>query len=704
MADDLSRWLRLVRPSTPPDVDGWAEGDEGLQSLSDIHRRIMTMRVWRRARRRRLLPTAAVAMAAAAVVLLSAVMGPDSDPHRPRIPTLTRVRPAAQLLSPYSSCDELLAGLRAHATAHLQAFSAYGGYMRHGAMPGPLAAAASAPADAGARSAFGSGGSAQTSTTNVQEEGVDEPDVVKTDGGRVVTVTGGFLRVIDATGRHVVGSLDLRQYANSDSAQLLTSGDNALVLLKPDDFGTGGGMVMPAGGGVSRPGMPPGQATVSQNSTLLYVDLSTTPRVTGSLEVTGTILDARMVGSTVRVVASNTPAIVHPQVYSNGRQYESELRANIAKSPLKAWLPSYTITGPAGSRTATVPCGSVDHPTDFTASSMLTLYTVDPGKPNADPQPVSVSADGNTVYATTSSLYVASSPNCMWCSGASGMTTTTDVHRFDIAGTAKPTYLGSGSVRGSLLSQYSLSEYGGSLRIATTVSDSRGATVSGVDVLDAETLKQTGSVSGLGRGERVYAVRFLGKLGYVVTYNQQDPLYVLDLSAPTMPRIVGSLEIPGFSSYLHDAGGGRLIGVGQDTRLVNEGGGQYAHNEGRMVQLFDVSNPSKPARTAKVVLPGTGTPGDPSFDPHAFLYWPQTGLVVVPIANYNNGGALAVRLENKNLVQIGTVSNSGGSANPQASAIERSMIVNGDLWTLSQTGIRVSSPASLDTLAWIPFA
>ena len=510
--------------------------------------------------------------------------------------------------------------------------------------------------------------------------------------------------MIDATGRRVVGSLDLRQYANSDSAQLLITGDNALVLLKPADFGSGELMAMPAGGGVSRPGFAPGQRTVSPNSTLLYVDLSATPRVTGSLEVTGRILDARMVGSTVRVVASNTPAIVQPQAYSSDSQYESELRANIDKSSLKSWLPSYTITGPSGSLTATVPCGAVDHPTDFTAASMLTLYTVDPGKPNTDPQPVSVSADGNTVYATTSSLYVASSPNCMWCSGSSGMTTTTDVHRFDITGTAKPTYLGSGSVRGSLLSQYSLSEYGGSLRLATTVGDSRGATVSGVDVLDAETLKQTGSVSGLGKGERVYAVRFLGKLGYVVTYNQQDPLYVLDLSDPTMPRLVGSLEIPGFSSYLQDAGGGRLIGVGQDTSLVNESGGQYAHNEGRMVQLFDVSNPSTPTRTARVVLPDTGTPGDPSFDPHAFLYWPQTGLVVVPIANYCNGGALAVRLENKKLVQVGTVSNPGGSANPQASAIERIMIVNGNLWTFSQSGIRVSSQASLAKLAWIPFA
>ncbi|UQX87025.1 beta-propeller domain-containing protein [Jatrophihabitans telluris] len=643
--------------------------------------------------------------AVAAVVLVSAVMGADPEIHQPQGPTLTQIRPAAMLLSPYSSCDALLDGLRAHAVKHLQAFSPSGGDAWFGLAGGPVRSSAFAGvADAAAAAPSSApGGSDVTSTTNVQEQGVDEPDVVKTQGGRVVTVTDGVLRVIDAGGRRIVGSLDLRHYANYEGAQLLTSGDHALVLLKPDALGLGGLVGMPAAGGPSRPGIGLGTNSVSPDSMVLYVDLSASPRITGSLEVTGRILDARMVGTTVRVVASNTPSIEQPQAYRTYSQYKSELRANIDKAPLKSWLPAYTITGPAGSFSASVPCAAVDHPTDFTAASMLTLYTVDPGKPAADPQPVSVSADGNTVYATTSSLYIASSPNCRWCAGSNAVTTTTDVHRFDITGTAKPTYLGSGSVRGSLLSQYSLSEYGGSLRIATTVSDSRGSSVSGVDVLDAATLKQTGSVSGLGKGERVYAVRFLGKLGYVVTYNQQDPLYVLDLSDPAKPRLAGSLEIPGFSSYLQDVGNGRLLGVGQDTRLVKEGGGQYAHNEGRMVQLFDVSNPRNPTRTAKVVLPGTGTPGDPGFDPHAFLYWPQTGLVVVPIANYDNGGALAVRVDSKNLVQLGTLSNPGGSARAQVSAIVRSMIVNGNLWTFSQSGIRISSQTSLAKLEWIPF-
>jgi uncharacterized secreted protein with C-terminal beta-propeller domain len=277
----------------------------------------------------------------------------------------------------------------------------------------------------------------------------------------------------------------------------------------------------------------------------------------------------------------------------------------------------------------------------------------------------------------------------------------TQIHRFDITGSAKPTYLGSGSVPGALLNQYSMSDFDGSLRVATTVY-SANESVSSVEVLDAATLKPTGTVGGLGKGERVYAVRFLGARGYVVTYNQQDPLYVLDLSDPHHPRQVGALEIPGFSSYLHDAGGDRLIGVGQDTSLVNEGGGSYAHNEGRMVQLFDVSDPAKPVRTSKIVLPGTGTPGDPSFEPHAFLYWQPTGLVVVPIANYGNGGVLAVRVEGDKLVKLGTLKNP--AASKANDAIQRSMIVDSALWTFSADGVRVSDESDLTQLAWIPFA
>jgi uncharacterized secreted protein with C-terminal beta-propeller domain len=645
-----------------------------------------------------LLPTATTAIAATAILVAISVSssGPGKT-EETTPPTIPGIHPAAQLLTPFASCDGLVADLRKHALAHLDRFGLIGRYSSGGgkAASGAYAPGAAVREDSSAASSAGSSG-AGTSTTNVQEAGVDEPDIVKTDGNRVVTVTDGHLRVLDASRHQQTGSLDLRQYNGSLGAQLLVAGDKAVVLLSAGNYvsayapGFGGAAEL---GPADAPGYYPQSDTVS--STVLYVDLAGTPRVTGHITVDGSIVDARMVGTTARVVASNAPQIEPKILNPNTTDYRKAMRAAIKSAPLSSWLPSYSV---GSGRDTTVPCGSVSHPADYSAASMLTIYTVDPTEPDADPRPVSLTADGTTVYATRSSLYVASNPLCAWCGYDAGGTT--QIHRFDITGSDKPTYRGSGSVAGSLLSQYSLSDYQGYLRVATTTAaKNTGETVSGVVVLNADTLKQVGSVGGLGKGERVYAVRFLGPLGYVVTYNQQDPLYVIDLSRPSAPRQVGGLEIPGFSSYLHDVGAGRLLGVGQDTTLVKEGDGEYAHNEGRMVQLFDVSDATRPTRTAKVVVPDTGTPGDPSFDPHAFLFWKDTGLVVVPIANYGNGGVLAVRLDGSRLVRMGTVSNPGDDVSGN---IERSMIVDGDLWTFSPSGVRVSAQSNLAEIAWIP--
>ena len=115
--------------------------------------------------------------------------------------------------------------------------------------------------------------------------------------------------------------------------------------------------------------------------------------------------------------------------------------------------------------------------------------------------------------------------------GAVAPKSSTDIHRFDISGTAKPTYLGSGTVPGRLLNQYSLSEYDGSLRVATISPNDNG-----LYVLNSDTLAAEGHLGGLGKGQQIYAVRFLGSLAYVVTFRQTDPLYVIDLSDPSRAR------------------------------------------------------------------------------------------------------------------------------------------------------------------------
>ena len=126
-------------------------------------------------------------------------------------------------------------------------------------------------------------------------------------------------------------------------------------------------------------------------------------------------------------------------------------------------------------------------------------------------------------------------------------------------------------------------------------------------------------MGGLGRDERIYSVRFIGPVGYVVTFRQTDPLYTLDLSDPAAPKVTGELKITGYSAYLHPAGEGRLIGIGQEAS-------EQGRVQGMQVSLFDVSDLSRPNRLAQYHV--THASSEAEFDPHAFLYWPADQLLV----------------------------------------------------------------------------
>lgn len=628
-----------------------------------------------------LLVTACLAVAATAAALLNAhdpsrVGSAGSD--RPA-PHGAGARPAQLALTAYDSCIGLLDGLRAHAAA---AVTEYG-------LPGhrPYFDAARAEAATGGAKAPSAQAqpdpSADHSGTNVQEKGVDEPDVVKTDGSRIVSVAGGVLRVVDVNTRKITGRLDLTMYAGATAAQVLLSGDHALVTLDGQDYGYRIDYQTPV--------------PAETRTTYLLVELSGTPRVTETFRPSGSHLDARMVGSTVRLVVSNRPRIEFPYT-GTPRQRLERNRAAVRDAPLSAWLPSYDVTIDGRTTTATVPCRQVRHPADYTGASLLTVYTLDLGRGLGNPQPVSVAADGDTVYATPDSLYVASNPD--WYLPDTRRPKPTELHRFDIRTPGAPHYLGSGTVPGRLLNQYSLSDHDGYLRIAvTTAFDGKSASESAVYVLDADTLTTVGHVDGLGKGERIYAVRFLGDLGYVVTFRQVDPLYVIDLRHPARPRVAGELKITGYSDYLHPVGDGRLLGVGQAATAAGS-------TTGLQASLFDVSAPNAPRKLAGVVRPGAWS--GVGADPHGFLYWPADGLAVIPMTSWQEPGsssALVLRVTDNGLDAIGRIRPDGAS-DPwnYVAGVERTLVIGDHLWTLFGSGIRVSRSDTLASAAWIPFS
>jgi uncharacterized secreted protein with C-terminal beta-propeller domain len=609
-----------------------------------------------------------LAVAAAGLIIAGCgAGGATSSPH-----------PAPSLrLVAYDDCGGLLRGLREATAAHVGPYGLPGDSMMRplasGRVPGNAKAVDQAPDTA-------------HSTTNTQEPGIDEPDLVKTDGRRIVTASGGRLHVIDAASRKETGTADLRAGAAWSPGELLLSGDRALVVLRPaitfarDNIG----------GITDIAPIPRGQGP-----RLVLVDLKGAPRVVSSLQADGAYVDARLTGSVARLVIRSAPSITFPPPRGGADADATATNRRVVQhAPLDAWLPHYKVT--RGGRTAsrTVPCDQVSHPASYTGASLVSVLSVDLAGDMADVSPVSVVAGGQTVYGSGTGLYVTDRP-------ATGTPDRTDIYRFDLNGSGPPRFAASGSVPGALLNQYSLSEYAGNLRVATTTGQAPRSwsspsatppTESAVYVLARHggRLEQVGRLGGLGRGERIYAVRFAGPAGYVVTFRQTDPLYALDLRDPARPRATGELKISGYSAYLHPVGDGRLIGVGQQTDAKGR-------PLGTQVSLFDVSDPAAPRKLSGYTVPSTWSMAE--FDPHAFLYWPQSGLVVVPMAGPGKDGALALTSSATAVRRLGEV-----DPPKSAGAIQRALVVGGTLWTLTPTGLQANDMTTLAKTAWLPFS
>jgi hypothetical protein len=519
-----------------------------------------------------------------------------------------------------------------------------------------------------------------TSGTNVQEAGVDEPDVVKTAGSRIFAIGGGRLHAVHPDGPRLLGSLELEGYGH----ELLLRGDRLLAISHDAAAGS------PPAGGDPRLAEP---FVADQGVTVLTeVDVSKPAemRVVRTERIRGVHVSSRLTGRTARVVVWTRPRAV----------FEPVLRP-----ALRGWLPRRALrrrgVGKPSFRRA-APCRRVFRPAQFSGTDVLTVLTIDldMGLPAVDSD--AIMSGGQVVYASHRSLYVATQD---WTpmpptpvAELPGRSFTT-VHRFDTSDPDSTTYRASGKLPGYLLNQFSLSEHEGVLRAATTeepvwwTGEPGVESQSHVTVLDERdgALRQIGQVGGLGKGERIFAVRFIGPAGYVVTFRQIDPLYVVDLERPAQPVVRGELKIRGYSAYLHPVGPGLLLGVGQDA---TDAGAQL----GTQLSLFDVSDPSNPRRLHQAAVAGASSQAE--FDHHAFLWWAPRDLAVVPLNVFDGPlfqGAAGFRAQRAaGIAEVGRASH-------ENSPIQRSFVLGGRLFTLSDAGIEANSLDNLAEQGWLAF-
>ncbi len=529
--------------------------------------------------------------------------------------------------------------------------------------------------------------------TNNQEQGVDEGDLVKTDGRRLVTLsTDGVLRVVVLDDEPAIDAeLPILPVSNSFGGQqgeLLLRGDELVAVAGLWDSG-------------------------SPVTHIIRVDLSdaTAPRVMEQVRVAGGPVATRMVDGRIRIVLR--PLLGGPIVEPMPTPVEPPTETTVPDtSAPDTTVPSTTVPDTSASTTTTTEPGATSTTTSapeadgvsaeaarllpqrftaagateplggcddvvmppapataagtiaagtspgfagdssigsamtvdgsYPASSAVTVLTV--GDTLGDLSPITVEGGAETVYASTDALYTTATAY-----GADGPVTA--VHRFDLAADGPAAYTGSGLVPGALLNQYSLSDRDGALRVVTTATtttdavpddsirngraeevmprsfDRRMTTAGRITVLrpdDAGTLREVGHLDDLGVDEQVKSVRFIEDRAYVVTFRQTDPLFAVDLSDDSAPKLLGELKLPGFSEYLHPIGDGRLLGIGSEA---DEDTGGVT---GFKATLFDVSDPTDPKELDSYVEAGASSAV--GYDPHSFTWDPVRRQAIVPVA------------------------------------------------------------------------
>lgn len=686
-----------------------------------------------------MLARAALTIGALALVGGIAVHASQETASAPTVtkpPTAAGAKPGRAKTPPaaarFASCDAFAAHMRRRA---LRVVTPYGLPVAPGAVlpvaDGPVFDREPALPQAGAAPEAAPVEGRDYSGTNLQEGGVDEPDIVKTDGQRLYTLTDGVVRALEVTpgsAPRPLGTLDL----TSIGAQSMMLVNGRLIVFGQSDgvFGQSAGIARPlperaAPGAGSSPGDPgasdvgpPGGLTTApdiapgtplpstiQPPRVLVVELDLSNparmRIRGRMSADGVLIGARRTGTGLRVIVSSSPNPIaaDPAELTGAAALRAARRTNrraVATTTAADWLPRMRIrrlaTGKSVNRVI-VGCRAVARPRVYSGLGMTTVLTLATDRGLTVTDSDALLTDAQTIYASPTSLYLAAP---RWVNpaadtaGRAAPRGTTLIHRLDTSSPTTTVPTSNATVPGYPLNQFALSEYQDHLRVATTQEPEWWSAPAGeepgqsyVTVLSTANgrLAQTGQVGGLGRNERIYAVRFLGPRGYVVTFRRTDPLYTVDLSDPRAPRVTGELKVNGYSAYLHPIDDDTLIGIGQDATADGV-------TTGTQVSLFDVSDPARPTRLAQLPL-GNGY-SEAEDDHLAVLYWAPTGTLAIPLSSWSGPddreapftGAVALTVTRA----VG-VREQGRIAHPGNWAVRRAAVIGPDLYTVSSGGV-----------------
>jgi uncharacterized secreted protein with C-terminal beta-propeller domain len=537
-----------------------------------------------------------------------------------------------------------------------------------------------AMSDASGTSAVSTGSSpAQTgdfSGTNNQTAGVDEGDLVKTDGEHLFVLAGDGVDILNAWPAETLGVVSHITTPGWERS-LFLHGTRLTVISQENTWEPVGTPDADTSGGASALSWWNHAWQPHVNVTVIDVSVVASPTILEQTTLDGWLVDARAIDGRVLVVTQDTfdipaPAVITipppiqidpvpvdpvpvdpgliagsspipidmpisigwPGYPGDGTRYVYEDEASYRDRLQKAWdtvsLPQVTVTATGGGTTTStlLTAGHTYLPVTPTDNNLLSVVSFNVDDDTAGPDAsTTVAGVSGSVYASASNLYVSATRWGNWWD-PTDTGSTTNIYQFDLQD-ADVQLTAMGAIPGVTLNQFSLDESDdGLLRVATTSGFGDKAT-SGIYALTAAAgnLQTIGSVTGLAPGERIYSVRFIGDRGYVSTFRQVDPLFVIDLANPAKPRVVGQLKVPGFSSYLHPLDATHLLGIGRD---VDPATGRVL---GLQLSIFDVSDPANPKRSATYTFAGDGWQSWSAalWDHHAFSWFAKQGILALPV-------------------------------------------------------------------------
>jgi hypothetical protein len=499
----------------------------------------------------------------------------------------------------------------------------------------------------------GPAATATFSSTNLQEAGVDEADLVKSDGQVVYT----YSQANTSSVTPPTGSIRVAEVFGEGTG-LQVRGTVPISAAAPNPYGPGGGLYLYNDKLVSVVSPSPvyySDFTPAPSGWLdgaTQVDVFRTspgalPTSLWRLKIDGYLVSSRRIGDRLYILTRFAPSIVGYQYGASTAEAIEANRQLLARTPLSAYLPGFQVNG--GEKTPALDATSVYLAPQGGAGAIAHLVMVtaiDLREPLRVAQTLAVTGNVDTMYVSTDNLYLATS-RYLW-RGNNGIALpepsfyVTDVHQVRLGATGA-SIVATGTVEGSTAwdfekAPFRFSEYQGRLRVMTSSTLMWGTTeVNRLTILEPSTitpglLKTVSYLPNERRpetigkpGEVMYSNRFLADRLYAVTFKKIDPLYVVDLSDASDPRIAGALDMPGFSEYLHPLPNGLLLGFGKDAKIAEGGGrgdGQFAWYQGLQLSLFDVSDAGRPRELQRIVMGKRGSDSALLKSHHAFAEVP----------------------------------------------------------------------------------